>query len=163
VTFTGTVTATNLRTDFDANTAQLLTNSTTGRKDWTIFHRMETLATGDALSIRTRAFTLFDDAEVRDIFVRVTDTAAAATVTGTLTQDEGDTEFLLDVTVSIDVVAINGTIDSRTAGEDDYRTTTGSRFTLKRGVRYRLTLSTAAADVGVTMIVLQLRSRRREA
>lgn len=161
--FTGTVTAATLRSNFDDATAQLTTNSIAGRKDWTHTLRLTTLTTGLALSLRTVAFTMFDDAEVRVFFLRVTDTAAGATVTATLTQDEGATEFLLDNTVSISVAAINGTVDSRSSSEDDFRTTTGPRFTLKRGVRYRLTVATAAADVGVTIVGLQLRTRRRAA
>ncbi len=161
VAFTSTVTAATLRANFDDATTQLTTNSIAGRKDQTRYLWVSGLAVATALNARTYAWTQTDDAEVRVFFVRVTDGAIAATVTGTLTQDEGATEFLLDNTISIDVVAANGIVDSRSSSEDDFRTTTGPRFRLKKGVRYRLTLSTVAATVDLAIAGLQLRSLRR--
>lgn len=161
--FTSTVTVTALRANFDDKVSTLAANAILGAKDQTIELRIASLATATALSARTIAWTQFDDAEVRVFFVRVTDGAVAATVTGTLTQDTGETEFLIDNTVSIDVVAINGTVDSRSSSEDDFRTTTGARIRLKKGVRYRITLVTAAATVDLAIAGLQLRSVRRTA
>ena len=162
--FTSTVTATALRANFGDATAQLTTNSTVGAKDQTIFLRVASLAVATVLSARTISWTQRDFAEVRTFFCRVTDGAAAATVTATLTVDPSTaTEYLLDNVVSIDVVAINGTIDSRTSSEDDFRTTTGARIRLQPGVRYRLTLVTVAATVDLAQCALQLRSLRRVA
>ncbi len=161
VAFTGTTSITTIRANFDDATAALTTNTIAGQKDQIRDLYVAALAVATVLSARTVAWTQTDDAEVRMFFCRVTDGAAAATVTATLTQDTGDAVFLIDNTVSIAVVAINGTVDSRTASATDYRTTTGTRFRLKKGVRYRLTLVTAAATVDIAECCLQLRSIRR--
>ncbi len=159
--FTSTVTVAALRANFDDSTAALATNAVAGKKDQTRILHVPNLAVATVLSARTMAWTQQDDAEVRIFFCRVTDGAAAATVTATLTQDNGTTEFLLDNTVSIAVVAINGTVDSRASSATDYRTTSGTRFRLKALVRYRLTLSTTVATVDLAQCGLQLRSLRR--
>lgn len=164
--FTGTVTAATLRANFDDHRAQLLTNSIAGRKDQTRYIRLATLVEPTTvLSARTLAWRQVDDQEVRCFFVRVTDDATFGhTVTGTLTIDDGTTLYLVDNTISVSVVTINGTVDSRSASQYDYRTPTGTRFRLKKGVRYRMTLSiTAATTAGVTILGLQLRSVRRAA
>ena len=162
--FTGTVTAAQLRSNFDDATTQLTTNTTAGQKDWTWFLRLSSLSSATTIGRRSLVITPRDDAEVRIFFVRVTDTVAGHIITGTLTQDAGDAEFLVNNTVSIAVTTINGTVDSRDSSLTDYRTTTGTRFRLKKDVAYRLTLaSDSAAASGVTQIALQLRSIRRAA
>ena len=153
----GVVSLSELRTDFDAQTASLTTNASAGQKDQTRFFRRTTLLTTDALNIRTTAWVMPDDMEGRVFALRVTDTAAGATVTATVEVDGGDTRFLVDNTVSISVAAINGTVDSRT----DFRTVTGVRFRFKKGVRYRITVATVGADVGVVVCAMQMRSVRR--
>lgn len=161
--FTSTVTAATLRSNFDDATATLTTASTAGRKDQTWFLRLSAIASGTALSARTLAFRPRDDFEVRMMFVRVTDTTAGRLITGTLTQDAGDAEQLVNNTISTTVTTVNGTADSRPTSLD-YRTTTSTRFRLKKNVRYRLTLSSNTAGAsGVTIIALQLRSLRRAA
>lgn len=162
--FTSTVTASALRSNFDDKTATLATNAIAGQKDQTRYIRHAAPASGTALSARTVAWTQVDDAEVRVFAVRNTDTGAGKILTGTLTEDTGDAELLVDNTVSVAVTSINGTVDSRDSSATDYRTTTGVRFRLKRGVRYRLTLSSDTAGAsGVTLVLLQLRSLRRAA
>ncbi len=161
--FTSTVTATTLRANFDDATAALTTNATAGRKDQAHTLQVASLAVATALSLRSLSWTQYDDAEVRIFFCRVTDGAAAATVTATLTQTVGDTEFLLDNTVSLAVVAINGTVDSRTGGSGNYLVTTKTRFRLKKGVRYTLTMATTVATVDLAICGVQLRSIRRAA
>ncbi len=143
VAFTSTVTAATLRANFDDATTQLTTNSIAGRKDQTRYLWVSGLAVATALNARTYAWTQTDDAEVRVFFVRVTDGAIAATVTGTLTQDEGATEFLLDNTISIDVVAANGIVDSRSSSEDDFRD--GSNLDMEK---INDNLEAGARDVG---------------
>jgi hypothetical protein len=160
---TGTISASALRANLDDHRATLLTQSTAGRKDFTVPMRLAALADTTALSLRTVAFTPQDDVEVRMMFLRVTDTVAGRIVTLTLSVDDGETAYLLDKTISTSVTTINGTVDSRTASSLDLRTVTGDRIRLLKGVRYRLTVenTSAGTTTGEVRVGLQLRTRRR--
>jgi hypothetical protein len=111
------------------------------------------------VSLRSVDFTAPDDLELRVLRVLVTHTAAVGDVTATLTVTDGDTAYLLDQTISVSVASLNGTAQ---ASLDCRTTTQAKRLRLLRGVRYRLTLSTAATvDVGQATLLLRTRRRTR--
>lgn len=159
---TGVISLAALRGNLDDKTATLTTAAAAGRKDATIPLRRATLADTDDVSVRSVAFTPQDDCEVRDLFVRVTDTTASRVITASVEVDDGDTTFLLDETISASVTTIVGTADSRPTSLD-LRTTTGRRFRLLKGVRYRLILTNTSAGTttGIAIAGLQLRYMRR--
>lgn len=164
VASTGTISLANLRANLEDHRSTLTTQSTAGRKDFTIPLRCATLSDTTALSLRTVAFTPQDDMEVRTIAVRVTDTTASRVITATLSVDDGDTTFLLDKTLAASVTTINGTADSRDSSSLDLTDVTGDRVRLLKGVRYRLTLENTAAGTttsGEVQAWVQLRTRRR--
>jgi hypothetical protein len=111
------------------------------------------------VSLRSIDFTAPDDLELRVLRILVTHTAAVGDVTATLSVTDGDTTYLLDQTITKSVASVNGTAQDTL----DCRTTTqAKRLRLLRGVRYRLTLSTAATvDVGQATLLLRTRRRTR--
>lgn len=156
----GKVDITQLRTDFDAKTATIQANARGGGKDHDAVFRLATLADTDPLTARSRAWTQQDDQELRVIGLRVTDGVAGRVVNAILTVDSGDTTFLLDNTVLATITTVNGTADARV----DFRTTTGKRLRLLKGVRYRLALinTTGATTVaGPLLAFVQTRCVRR--
>jgi hypothetical protein len=159
MTLSGTVTQTALRTDFDALTLSLSSNTLLGQEDFPLTLRVASLAVAMDVSLRSVDFTAPDDLELRVLRVLVTHTAAVGNVTATLTVTDGDTAYLLDQTITIQVASIIGTAQETL----DCRTTTQARrLRLMRGVRYRLTLSTAATvDVGQATLLLRTRRRTR--
>ena len=157
MTLSGTVTQTALRTDFDALTLSLSSNTLLGQEDFPLTLRVASLAVAMDVSLRSVDFTAPDDLELRVLRVLVTHTAAVGNVTATLTVTDGDTAYLLDQTITVSVASLNGTAQ---ASLDCRTTTQAKRLRLLRGVRYRLTLSTAAT-VDVGQATLLLRSRRR--
>lgn len=160
----GTITAADLNTNFDAQTATILTQAGQGQKDQTIELRLDTLADTDDASARSVAFVVPDDLEDRTIFLRVTDGTAGRVITGTLTVDNGDTTYLVDNTVSLSVTTVNGTVDSRPTSLD-LTDNTGTVLRLLSGVRYRLTMANTSAGTTVSgplILAMQLRSFRRE-
>lgn len=168
--FTGTITATQLHTELDAQTSTLTTQAALGQKDQTVFLRLASLAystpTAD-LRDRSVSWVAPDNMQVRIAFVSVTDTVAGRVVTGTLTVSGGDTNFLTDNAVSISVTTVNGLVDSRSGLPPlvDYRTGT-PWLNVFKGVRYTMTLlnSSAATTVGGPLqLAVQLRTRRRTA
>ena len=159
MTLSGTVTQTALRTDFDALTTSLSSNTLLGQEDFPLTLRVASLAVAMDVSLRSVDFTSPDDLELRVLRVLVTHTAAVGNVTATLTVTDGDTAYLLDQTISVSVASLNGTAQ---ASLDCRTTTQAKRLRLLRGVRYRLTLSTAATvDVGQATLLLRTRRRTR--
>jgi hypothetical protein len=160
MTLSGTVTATALRTDFDQHRATLKANARVGRKDQTrVMTPLSTLTSSLALSLRSYAWTQQDDQELRVLMIRGT-TDGAATITLTLTVENDDETFLVDQAVTVSAVAGGaGTVDGRA----DYRTTTGDRLRLLKGVRYRLTVAVTAANWTAVSMCCQVRSIRRNA
>ena len=161
VAFTSPISITQLRANFDDASSTLLTQARAGAKDQTVMLRLASLVTAADLSLRSTAWTQQDDAELRILMARVTDTAVRA-IGVTLTVDNGDTVFLVDHTISDSFSTSNGTVDERT----DYRTTTvAERLRLVRGVRYRLAFTnTSGGTVGGPLVAcVQLRSVRRRA
>lgn len=159
MTLSGTITATALRTDFDQHRATLKTNAIAGRKDQTRIWRVATMTSATDLSLRSFAWTQYDDQELRIVMARGT-AGGAGVLTVTLAVENGDDTFLAEQTVTATATAGGaGTVDGRT----DYRTTTGVRLRLLKGVRYRLSASVTAATWTNVMLAAQVRSIRRVA
>lgn len=155
----GVVDVDQVRTDLQAVEDGVATETFGGDKDHQILYRKTALAAADALNLRTIAWVQTDDQELRALFLRVTDTVAGRVVTMTLTVDGGDTRFLVDETISLSVTTVNGTADTRS----DHTATGAVRIRLKRGVRYRLTVTntTGGTTTGVVVGGCQVRAMRR--
>jgi hypothetical protein len=163
--FTGTIVSSVLNGNFDDDAAVLATNAIAGSKDATLVLRVVSLADTTALRDRTMAWVAPDNMQIRIAFLRVTDGTSSRVVTGTLEVDSGDDDFLTGNTVALSVTTVNGTIDSRTAGDEDYRTGVPWLRVFK-GVRYRLTVENTSAATTVTgpvQLAVQVRSERRRA
>ncbi len=163
--FTSPISASQLNTNFDDATSALTSQAILGQVDGNVFLLLTTagqLASAADISLRSIAWTPTDDQELRIAFIRATDTAANA-ITLVLVVENSDTAFLVDQSISIPLTTVNGTIDSRTAGDEDYRTTTGIRVKLLKGVRYRLTMvNVSGATIGGPLeVCCQTRSVRR--
>lgn len=160
MTLSGTITASALRTDFDQHRSTLATNARAGRKDQTRVLRIAAMTSATDLSLRSYAWTQADDHELRILYGRGT-TDGAATLTVTLAVENGDDTFLAEQTVTAAVTAGGAsTVDTRPTATD-YRTTTGTRLRLLKGVRYRLSVAVSAANWSAITIGAQVRSVRR--
>jgi hypothetical protein len=167
--FTGTIVSSVLNGNFDDDAAVLAANAIEGSKDATLVLRVVSLANTNPgsteLRDRTMAWVAPDNMQVRIAFLRVTDGTASRVVTGTLEVDSGDDDFLTGNTVALSVTSVIGTVDSRTAGDEDYRTGVPWLRVFK-GVRYRLTVENTSAATTVTgpvQLAVQVRSERRRA
>ena len=161
--FTGTVSASTLNANFDDKTAAIAAANAAGQKDQTVTCIKQALAAGDLVANRSYAWTQQDDATVQILYAGGTVAGAGVTLTVTLTVDNSDTRFLVDNTCTATVTSSGaGYVDTRSGTQTDFRTVTGFRMRLLKGVRYRLTLSTSGG-AGVTDAVggVQLRSVRR--
>lgn len=152
MTLSGTVTQANLRTDFDANTANLTSDAVVSSGDYPISLRKAS-ATGDTVY----DFTAPDDLEVRALRVTAIHTTTGLTVTATLQETNGDVDYTAGAVLSASVGSVNGTAQATT----DYRTTTGTRVMLLRGVRYRLTLTVSGGTLTQGQATVILGTRRR--
>lgn len=159
----GTVDLATLRTDLDAQTATITANKKLGQLDqWVSLSIASCINTTNLLS-RSVAWTQQDDAELRCIFLSVTDGTASRVVKAKLTVDNDTTpaatRFLADKTIEVSVTTIIGAA----SGVQTYTDATGTRVKLLRGVRYRLEIEvvTAATVTGPLQAAVQLRSIRR--
>lgn len=159
--FTGTTSASVLDSNCDSATSTLTTNASAGQKDQVFFIFLASMTSATALALRSTAWTQQDDAELRVFMGHATADGTDRTMTVTLTVDNGDATFLVNNTFAIQQDALS-TIDTRdVASQGDYRTTSGTRVRLLRGVRYRLTMSVNAGTLVNAEGLVQLRSIRR--
>lgn len=156
VAFTGTVNANTLIDNFDDKTATLLANAQGGKKDQTISLSKKSLTTTEHYVTWTQQ----DDMELRVIGVSTTDGTGGRTVTATLSVYGGNDDFLLENTISVTVTS-NGTTAHGT--RSDYRTVTGTRLRLLKGVKYKLGMVQSAGTSTESNCYVQLRTRRRRA
>ena len=161
VTLNGTVEASELLNNYDDLTSTLAANAILGQCDQTIFAFVRSLAAATALSLRTVAFTLQDDAEVRILYGYGTADAGSRLLTVTLAVDNGDSTYLVDHTLTATVTSAGAGITHTRPTLTDLRTTTGTRVRLKKGVRYRITVSTDAGTYTDVCAGVQLRTVRR--
>jgi hypothetical protein len=158
VNFTGTITESALRSNFDDKTATLTANAASGRTDHVVFVHRLNLDTSDDISVRSIDFTPVDDYEVRLLRLTLTDGTASRTVAATVTVTDGDTTFLLDKTISVTGTTAVGTSNANL----DLRTVSGDRLRLLKGVSYRLAIGApSAGPVTSAQASLVLRSVRR--
>lgn len=156
--FTGTVTQSALRNNFDDKTATLTTNATAGQADQVIIVMRPSLGTTDDISLRCVDFTPVDDYEIRVLRLTLQDGTAGRTIDASVTVADGDTTFLLDKTVSVSGTTVVGTAHFNL----DLRTVTGDRLRLLKGVPYRLALGApSGGPITRAQASLVLRSRRR--
>jgi hypothetical protein len=159
--FTGTTSATTLNANFDDATATITAQADDGAKDQTVHLYLASLASGADLSVRSVAFTMQDDMEVRVFVARVTDTGVRA-ISASVEVENGDSTFLSGYTMSLSVTTAAGTVDTRPTSLD-LRTATGRRIRLLRGVRYRMAFQNTSGGTvtGPLQLMLQLRTVRR--
>ena len=93
ITLNGTVEASELLNNYDDLTSTLAANAILGQCDQPIFVFVRSLAAATALSLRTVAFALQDDAEVRICYGYGTADAIGRLLTVTLAVDNGDATF----------------------------------------------------------------------
>lgn len=158
VPFTGAITQATLRANFDDKTSTLTTNALDGQKDHVIFVTKLALDTLDDISTRCVDFTPVDDYELRVLRLTVQDTVAGRSLSGSIVVADGDDTFLLGNTVIATATTTVGTVNTSI----DYRTTTGTRLRLLKGVPYRLVINApSAGPVTRAQLTAVLRSRRR--
>lgn len=153
----GTISATELNTEFSANTAAITTNVAAGRKDWQVDLEVASLASSTVIGRRCVHVTMPDDCELRYLgFSGYGNGVGDASVTLTLTcidSSRADTDTSLTLTYPLleKTVALTGTIATNAAVETtiaraDYTATTGDRHVLRKGNTYRLAFSTTSSD-----------------
>jgi hypothetical protein len=155
--FTGTISATTLKANFDDATARIDATSVAGRVDHPLTIRKASLAVADDVSVRSIVWTAADDAELRVLRVLADHSTTGVTITAALEEANGDTDLTMGQAVNVSVASINGVAQASL----DLRTTTGRRIMLFRGVRYRLVLSAVGGTIDVAQATAVLRTRRR--
>lgn len=156
--FTGTITQSALRLNFDDKTPTLTANATAGQTDHVVTVTRLALDVGNDIALRSIDFTPVDDYEVRVLRLTLQDGTASRTVSALLTVADGDTTFVLDKTISVTGTTVVGTSHANL----DLRTVTGDRLRLLKGVPYRLVIGPpSAGPVTRAQASLVLRSRRR--
>lgn len=160
--FTGTVTIGALRTAFDDSTTTLQQAAQLGKKDYEYaIGPISTLTSSTDLSLRSIAFTPFDDGQVQVLAAHGTADAGSRIITVSLTVDNGDTTWLVDIARTKSATSSGA---SNTDARIDYRTTSGNVFRVLRGVRYRLAVSCdTAGSFSNVVAAIQIRSNRRRA
>jgi len=157
--FTGTITESALNDNYDDKTTRIDAAAILGRVDHPITVRRASLAVANDIAVRSVMWTAPDDAEVRVLRVLCTHSTTGLTVTATLDEANGLTDFMMGENPTVSVASINGTAQASL----DLRTTTGKRIMLLRGVRYRLSVAVVGgtADVGQATVVVRTRRRTR--
>lgn len=157
--FTSTVTAATLNANFSDHVTATTNQAIEGQVDMAIHHkRLLLTSTPDVADYVD--FVPEDDYEVRVLRVYATDATASQVVTASVVVVNGDTTFLVDNTLSVSVTTGAGTV---VQASTDFRTVTGTRVRLLKGVPMRLKLT---ADTGTTdeaRAILVVRTIRRQA
>lgn len=161
ITLNGTVEASDLLNNYDDLTSTLAANAILGQCDQPIFVFVRSLAAATALSLRTVAFALQDDAEVRICYGYGTADAIGRLLTVTLAVDNGDATYLVNNTITATVTSAGAGLTHTRPTLTDLTDTAGTRVRLKKGVRYRLTVSTDAGTYTDAVGGIVLRSVRR--
>lgn len=131
-----TISATDLNTDLDASrgTIDTVRRATVGLR---VRVQKENLQSGDAAVTRQTVFTPQDNYELVSLWIRGDNAAGADQWTLTLSVASGETEYLLDDTVSVNIPSASGGTDQVTG---NYAATSATRYVLRKGVAYALTL-----------------------
>lgn len=156
--FTGTITAAQLRANFDDKTSTLAANAILKAKDHSPTFVVGALVPGTALVSRSILFTPQDDSELRYLMHHGSADAAARTMTTTLTVANGDALFIGNQTITLASTSAGaGAFDGRT----DYTILTGPRVRLLRGVQYQLAIAVDAGTITEAQALVELYSPRR--
>lgn len=156
--FTGTITAAQLRANFDDKTATLAANAIWKVKSHSPSFIVPSLVPGTALVSRSILFVPQDDCELRYQMHHGSADAAARTMTTTLTVANGDALFLGNQTITLATTSAGaGAFDGRT----DYTVTTGPRVRLLRGVQYMLSIAVDAGTITEAQALVDLYAPRR--
>lgn len=156
--FTGTVTAATLNANFDDARAATTSQAILGQIDIAIHHKSLLLASAGTDVKDFVDFIPEDDYEVRVLRVYATDATAGQIVTASVVVANGDTTFLVDQSITASVTTTAGTVVQATT---DYRTVTGTRVRLLKGVPYRLKLSRDTGTIDEARAMLLVRTIRR--
>lgn len=158
--FTGTVSASVFNANFSDANAAITSQAILGQIDSNVHHKVINLVSAGSPAVTDYVdFTPNDDLELRVLRVSGTDAAGGMTVTATITVANGDTTFLVDRTITATTAALG--VGTQTQATTDYRTVTGTRVRLLKGVTYRLTLSASAGTVDDARAMVLLRTIRR--
>ena len=160
----GTVSGADLRTAFDASRAGLQTSFAAGDSENGLSFQVLALTSALAEASRSLEFTAPDDCELLALGLSAAHLAISPTVTCTLTQadtgeDSAPTVYILDASWAVSL-----TLSGVTAEEfarQEFTTTTNARLMLKRGVTYKLTLSTTSGTISRATGVIYWRVKRR--
>lgn len=140
VTLTGTISASDLNTNFSDKTDTLLANMKLGADN----HQFDLIAidltSSTVASLRTLYFTAPDDMKLMALRLSTKSAIGSLAITGTLTCP-ASSAYLLDQTVSAAATTSAGT---KTVANSDFQ---NSYVMLKKGVTYLLTLSSASASI----------------
>jgi hypothetical protein len=158
VPFTSTVTAATLNANFDDARAAITSQAVAGQIDLAIHHKSLLLA-GTGTDVKDFVdFIPEDDYEVRVLRVYATDVTAGQVVTASVVVANGDTTFLVDQSITVSVTTGASTVVQASA---DFRTVTGTRVRLLKGVPYRLKLSRDTGTIDEARAMLLVRTIRR--
>lgn len=135
-----TISASDLNTEHNANrtTIDLIRQTKVGLR---VRVSKANLTSSDAEVTRQVIFTPQDNYELVAMWVQWNDLANTTTLTATLSVASGETEYILDDTVQISTTA--GTSNGEATA--NYATTSATRYVLRKGVAYALTISAAAS------------------
>lgn len=162
VTLSGTISAADLNTNFDDKVANLTAQAASDSKFHEIENEVLDLTSGPVAGSNIYDFTCPDDMELWVVGLSVWNPdATSRTITMTLTQVDGVTKYLLDQTVSVSVTATSATEFNATRG--DYRTNSGTKIWLVKGITYRLTFTSSsgsAVDRAYGFVLARPRRRR---
>jgi hypothetical protein len=158
---TGVVSATDLNTLFEANLVAMRSNNEDDGRELSVQLWLPFLASGADVSLRSLSWTQPDDAEIQQFSLSAEIDSSARAIGATLTVDNGDTNFLLNVTVS-------RTLTTSSVARTDSRTSfwlPSGNPKLLRGVRYRLTITntsggTVASSLQASIQMSMMRRRR---
>lgn len=167
ITLSGTISASDLNSNFNEELAAMATNMARSGKDLQYDLDVRDILSTTDISLRSMDFVAPAQLELRAVSVVVWNPdATPRVVTGTLTavDDSGTAvpKYLLNQTVSVSVTANSAA--EFTGTRANYQTSTGTKIFLNKGVVYRLTLSVdvaSAVDRAVLTIVCRNRWRRQ--
>lgn len=146
MTLSGTISASSLNSHFSGKFTDL--NASPTNKDFQYDIEVFDLASSLGVGLRTLDFTVPDDLELRVVGMTLYSASAVPTATLTLTAIDIDqnsaSAYLLDQTISISKQAVVG---STSATRDDRQASTTTKIFLKKGITYRIQLSSNSATV----------------
>jgi hypothetical protein len=164
VTLSGTISAADLNTNFNDKTSTLITNATLGQKDFQVdLEAFDVDNTSARVPYQTLDFTAPDDLELRVMGLFLNSASAVPLITLTLTAIDIDQNsasvYLLDQTVTVTCQAVVGEAN---ATRDDRQASSTTKIFLKKGITYRMRMTSSSATVvDYAQAFIYCRTRRR--